>query len=342
MGCEEARKYVQDFVKDQNIQAGKGQIDEVIDVCCKDIGSQACADARAALAATAVCAAYTDGVCIPCCTVLGNIVGPIAGAAEGIVVGILKGAWDGVKSLFGGGGCNYKPAADGLVQSYGHATEQLAQSVGEAWNTSRMTTMGADYLDGDWPIVRIDGPGGTFVPTFKGDPKAVNWDALQFLQGNPWKAWTYIIVRNAAILSAASTDSKYPNKTYWDYDDGSLYLPGIDKNAPAEKTTNLFSFNWSDWPCGGDGPSEWKKAAKSAMSIRWHFVETAAEHFLRDMMITTTQEIQNAELTSSIANLVQRAAAKRSNEGTSGWTILAILGVLGAAGYGVYRYTKAV
>ena len=345
MSCEQARQYVNQFLQDRNVQVGKEQVDAAVSVCCNDVKSQACADALSTLAATGVCAAYTEGACIPCCEVLGSIAGPIIGAGLGAAVDVIEAGWDKVKDFFssifgGGGGCSYKPVADAINAAYSKAGRDLSGSVGEAWIAARMKLMGFDYLDGDWPIVRADGPGGLFVPTYKGDPKAVAWAVIPHIT-NPWQAWTFVILRNATIFAAASKEADYPNKTYWEYDGGRLDLPGLDPAVPPATFEQYFFFKWDGWPC--HDPGEFEKAAKHAMRIRWHFVDKAVNRFLSDMMVTTTQEIQKAEMTAKVVELAKRAAEaeKKREKGTSPLAVLGILGALSVLGYGIWRYSQS-
>jgi len=355
MSCEKAREYVQQALDEGNVDigdVGKEQLDQAIKTCCDDVTSQACANAIATLTATGACAAYTEGACVPCCEVFGSVAGPILGWGIGATVSVLASAWnevsDFISGLFGGGcdSCSYTPAGSGLVFAHSRASEQLAQSLGEAYIEARMKMMGADYLDGEWPIVRLDA-GGKYVTTSKKDPGKQRWDdafVSPLVQGNPWRAWTYVLMWNASKLSEASNDPKYPNGSHWDYKGSRMTLPAIGggRHSPEE----YFYFRWNNWPCCDEGPEEWRKAAEHAMRIRWQFVWDASTALLEQMMAQTVEEIQKEKLVQGVTVMAKRIGiARRADEQKAEarrrtwWWVLG-LGVAAAGGYGIYRYTR--
>jgi hypothetical protein len=137
MACEQARAYVMQKLADAGVNVDDEQIEQLAQACCQDMTSQACNEAIGKVTTTVVCAVYTEGACVPCCKMAGEIIGPIVAKGVAIVVGIGKALWDAISSLFGGGSCDFDPAYNDIHAKLAASFRDLVAHLAGAWADAR-------------------------------------------------------------------------------------------------------------------------------------------------------------------------------------------------------------
>jgi hypothetical protein len=331
MSCEQARKHVEDFLKEQGADeyVSADQLDDLVRECCDDVWGQGCQEALSTVAATAVCSVYTEGACVPCCETLGAIVGPIVAKGVAASVELLKGAWEGLTEAFTTHSYSYSKVYDELLDEYTRATQGLAiDGLAQAWLRMRLEGLGHGTR---MPIVAPKGPGGLYVPVFEDDPDAVKWDDF----GIRWdEAWEYILLYNAAILTAHA----YPNG-YEQVEDpfGKLmsFAPPPQKFKPTGR--EFFAFRWY----GNQSPDLWFRNADAILNVRYEFVEKAMARFVSDAMQMTTLEMVRkgvaAKLMEAKPDLLD-LKPHPEQASTSPMLIAAGVVALIGLGYAGYRY----
>ena len=368
MACEKEREWLKENFDD----APATELENAVDLCCgklsmehtyKTAGLQNtddpdCDKALHTLAAAAICNYYTSGACPPCCSVAANLVGPIMSGGINYVVEGLGKLWD---SLFGGAeDPEYGAAGDKLVAGYSKATRDLAQTLGKAWIEMRMQAFGENegaptegfsfvtndsaagsHLDGAYPMVMDNGPGGLYVPIRRRDMDPVITHHFHSME--PEQAWTEVLLHNAAIFALADPST---NGRTWSVQgkDDRLYLPEIKENDLPKSPEQFFYFWWEnfDW----SEAKNWEKFAKNVTGIRWHFVQKAADRLVNDMTYVTANELDEEMSRDVLVNLAKKTQMKAtlvngSSKKSSTWTKVAVgAAVVAGAGAAVWYATK--
>jgi hypothetical protein len=353
MACEQEKQWLAENFE----EAPQDALIDAVDACCGKLsmdrafetaglevsGDPDCEEALHALAAASICNYYTGGNCPPCCSKLAGVVAPILAKSVSVLVDGLHGVWDGIKSLVGGGGCDYDPAANQLVAGYGNATVEAIRALAEAWYAMRLEAFGQEGLD-TYPVVHPGGPGGRFVPTSPNDPGLWRWNKSSV---SAQEAWEHIVVHNAKKLSIASDkDGPFPNGRVWRVKgkSGYLLMPGL-RDDKAYTPWDFYYFWWTAYPC--EESANWESAARDVTGIRWHHLQRAIELFTQEMLQQATIEME-ADMASKLT-LVPDVKLSPSHklrqpkdEGMSGAAIAAIaLGAIGL-GYAGYLYRDEI
>jgi hypothetical protein len=336
MSCEEAQKKVNEFLKEQDLDqyVSEDQVKEIVSACCDDMGSQECVNAMATIAATGACVAYTEGACVPCCSVAGRIVGPIVGKSLGAAWSLLKGVWSTVSGWFGGGECDYDPAAGAIIVAYSDAMRELGAGLQTAWDESRAELR----LEPKWALFSTGGPGGYMVPvTMTPEKIALHMGTLVSA------TWEEALLHNSIKFS-----KRYgPPHFKWTIagKDGYLYSPPVDINQTGTPE-QFFGFSWKDYPCNESG--NWQDAAKHVSGIRMGFVEDAAAWMLQKMVISLSQEAEvvNIERVHELRAMIQPTPMPQfkvqptTQQKSPLKGMLLIGGALALAAGAVYYYNK--
>lgn len=340
--CDKAKEYIQDFIEENDLEkyVSTSQVEDAIEACCNDVGSQQCLRALSVLNSTAGCIALTEGACVPCCEVAGGLVGPIVAAGIGWAWGAIKDAWETVKGWFGGGGCDYDPAADKIVKASADAFRKVAVSLQEAWERSRDEM----YLPPK-PALFVRGAGGLMVPialtqesitAHMGKIIPATWE--QALLHNTVRTW---ILHWTNVWKKSKWTAGVP--PIWTHslsgEDDVMYSRELSVTGTTSPE-QFFDFGWRNWDC--KHAEQWETSARNLNNTQMAFVNRAVERLAADMAVALGREAKEgdmervAELAHSmkISNPAMRIQNSDSGSGL-GW--LLGLAVLGAAGYGAYK-----
>jgi len=364
--CDEVRKYIKDYLEDNGAEASSDKIDELVKVCCDDLGSAECRDALINAVVTGVCTVYTDGACVPCCETLGDIVGPILGKGIGYAIQGIESAWNFVSGLFGGGDdeCNkvkqsYKTSGDALVTEYSKASRDIVDALAKSWDAMRMKVLGFDYLDGMYPIVKEDNYGFLY-PTSKDDPDRVRWQYVTDpVDGtapiNEYRAWDVVILNNVAHRLVLATDTWGPNGRTWTISgtNDKVISPPLDIDNPPITMEQLYYFYWQSFSC--KEPNNWLKFAKDVQKLRFNQFMKEIDVFTERMVIETNEELEAAKsddngfdaitinksqfYVSGSANIISKKDATVQKSHFWSWT-LGAAAILAAGGTGYYFWNK--
>ena len=354
--CEAARAFIQGKIDDAKVAqfVDQGMLEDAVKACCDDVTSAPCVSAVAKIVASAGCAAYTEGACVPCCSAAVKIIGPIIDVGATIFIGAIKGAWNFVSDLFGGGSCSYLDAGNRLTTQYSSATRSLVDQFEKAWKAGRESIgLPGEEVSPDGMFCNGSSqPGGVCnwsqmhevwvlrrqaddISQAILDPILVEDLAtvMQQTGRTPFTVtWEELLLSNAARMGLKiwpyftwSIKGNSSAKVWMDMIDFGSMVP----LAPEQ----YFRFQWSGFPCNES--QNWQNFARDLMAKRQECLGVAAEELTRSMAASLTASL-TAHQSGLVLDVARQIGRNAKRSGSKLGTAALVIGLTGAAAAGAY------